>query len=99
MRFAIALLFATTLLACVNKGELIADVSGNIPLKGNTAFKAYEDLSSPKFVALREKYRIDTALRGEADEFQDSCCCGTGFEVSSGSVTLKQYTRERITRS
>ncbi len=70
MRFAIALLFATTLLACVNKGELIVDVSGNIPLKGNTAFKAYEDLSSPKFVALREKYRIDTALRGEADEFQ-----------------------------
>ena len=70
MRYAIALLSATTLLACVNKGELTADVSGNIPMKGNTAFKSYEDLSSPKFISLREKYRIDTALRGEQDEFQ-----------------------------
>src|SRR5687768_11455080 len=70
MRFGIVLLFTTTVLACVNKRELIVDVSGNIPMKSNTAFRAYEDLSSPKFVALREKYRIDTALRGEQDEFQ-----------------------------
>src|SRR5687768_12934058 len=70
MRFAIVLLFATTLLACVRKGDLTVDVTANMPMKGNTVFNAYEDLSSPKFVALREKYRIDTALRGEQDEFQ-----------------------------
>lgn len=87
MRLAIALLFATTLLACVNKGELIADVSGNIPLKGNTAFKAYEDLSSPKFVALPGKIQDRYRLARRGGRVSRQLLLRTGFEVLSGSVT------------
>lgn len=36
----------------------------------NTAFQAYEDLSSPKFEALKIKYRLDTVFHGEQDEFK-----------------------------
>ena len=36
----------------------------------NTAFKSYEDLSYPKFKALKEKYQLDTIFHGEKDEFK-----------------------------
>ena len=36
----------------------------------NTSFKSYEDLSSPKFKALKEKYQLDTIFHGETDELK-----------------------------
>ncbi|MBS1608680.1 MAG: transglutaminase domain-containing protein [Bacteroidetes bacterium] len=36
----------------------------------NTAFQSYEDLSSPKFKALKEKYQLDTIFHGETDELK-----------------------------
>lgn len=35
-----------------------------------TAFIGYEDLSAPKFRALKEKYRLDTIFHGETDEMK-----------------------------
>lgn len=42
----------------------------NPPVKKNTAFKSHEDLTSPKFQALKEKYQLDTIFHGEQDEFK-----------------------------
>ncbi|XOV94083.1 MAG: hypothetical protein ACFHWX_05115 [Bacteroidota bacterium] len=42
----------------------------NPPYRENTAFNAYEDLSSPKFQQLRTRYQLDTIFQGETDEFQ-----------------------------
>jgi len=36
----------------------------------NTAFVGYEDLTSPKFQALKEKYQLDTIFHGEKDELK-----------------------------
>jgi len=36
----------------------------------NTVFKSNEDMSSPKFSHLIEKYRLDTIFHGESDEFK-----------------------------
>jgi hypothetical protein len=36
----------------------------------NTEFKSYEDLTSPKFPHLIEKYRLDTVFHGETDEMK-----------------------------
>jgi hypothetical protein len=38
--------------------------------KDNTAFLSFEDLTSPKFEALKEKYQLDTVFKGETDEFK-----------------------------
>ena len=57
------------MLGCQKKSDLTADISGNPVRKSNKVFKSYEDLGSPKFAALREKYKIDTAFHGEQDEF------------------------------
>lgn len=36
----------------------------------NTAFQSSEDLSSPKFQHLLQKYRLDTVFKGESDELK-----------------------------
>ena len=36
----------------------------------NTIFMEYEDLTSPKFRALKEKYQLDTIFHGETDELK-----------------------------
>jgi hypothetical protein len=36
----------------------------------DTAFAEYEDLSNPKFAALKTKYQLDTVFHGETDEFK-----------------------------
>jgi len=36
----------------------------------DTAFSGYEDLSNPKFAALKEKYQLDTVFHGETDELK-----------------------------
>ncbi len=47
--------------------EVKADNPEFIP---DTAFVGYEDLSSPKFEALKEKYQLDTIFHGETDELK-----------------------------
>lgn len=42
----------------------------NLQLKENTAFASYEDLSSPKFYELRNKFKLDTIFHGEEDELK-----------------------------
>ena len=44
----------------VNNPELVPD----------TAFVSFEDLSSPKFHTLKEKYQLDTIFQGEKDELK-----------------------------
>src|SRR6476469_9316906 len=44
----------------VNNPEFVPD----------TAFISFEDLSSPKFQALKEKYQLDTIFHGEKDELK-----------------------------
>src|SRR6476619_3107500 len=44
----------------VNNPEFIPD----------TSFESFEDLSSPKFQALKEKYQLDTIFHGEKDELK-----------------------------
>lgn len=58
------------LISCGKKEPLAVDTSGNRPVYKNTAFELYEDLSSPKFQALKEKYQLDTVVNGETDEFK-----------------------------
>lgn len=36
----------------------------------DTAFESFEDLSNPKFAALKAKYQFDTIFHGETDEFR-----------------------------
>lgn len=36
----------------------------------DTAFESFEDLSNPKFAALKERYQLDTVFRGEKDEMK-----------------------------
>jgi len=36
----------------------------------DSAFVGYEDLSNPKFAALKEKYQLDTIFHGETDELK-----------------------------
>jgi calcineurin-like phosphoesterase family protein len=70
MYYLIPLLLSLLLWSCSEKKPLTIDQSGNLPVKKNTAFRSYEDLSSPKFQALKEKYQLDTVFHGEQDEFK-----------------------------
>lgn len=65
LAFSFVLLFSCSTkkpfhLAPVNNPEFIPD----------TAFSGYENLSSPKFAALKEKYQLDTIFHGETDELK-----------------------------
>ncbi|MEX1238286.1 MAG: hypothetical protein WEB30_01160 [Cyclobacteriaceae bacterium] len=68
--YPLFLLLGFLLIGCGNKEPLTVDQSGNPSFIKNTAFKAYEDLTSPKFEALKEKYQLDTIFHGEQDEFK-----------------------------
>jgi len=46
-----------------------ADVT-NPEFVPNTAFIGYEDLTNPKFAALKERYQLDTIFHGETDELK-----------------------------
>ncbi|HEU5147320.1 MAG TPA: hypothetical protein VFT90_11425 [Chryseosolibacter sp.] len=70
MKATSALLIAFILIGCQQRNDLSVMKVENPAFKPNTAFKAYEDLRSPKFAALREKYQLDTVVRAEPDEFK-----------------------------
>ena len=64
------LLFGLLLLQCAKKKPLSVQQTKNPVFIENTAFSSFEDLSSPKFKALKEKYQLDTVFHGEGDEFK-----------------------------
>lgn len=55
---------------CSKKEPLSVDHTSNPTFKKNTAFSSFEDLSFPKFQALKDKYQLDTIFHGEQDEFK-----------------------------
>jgi hypothetical protein len=58
------------IVSCSTK-EPFHEVKVNNPeFYANSAFQSYEDLSSPKFKALKEKYQLDTIFHGETDELK-----------------------------
>jgi hypothetical protein len=58
------------LVGCSRKEPMSLVPTDNPPFVENTAFSSFEDLSSPKFKALKEKYQLDTLFHGEEDEFK-----------------------------
>jgi hypothetical protein len=62
--------FFILLLASCRKTEYYQVEVENPPYKPNTVFKEYEDLTSPKFAHLIEKYQLDTVFHGETDELK-----------------------------
>ena len=65
----ILIALALLLLSCNNKKFHIVKVN-NPAFAADTAFVSYEDLSSPKFAALKQKYRLDTIFHGEKNELK-----------------------------
>lgn len=65
----IILAFCTLLSACAQRHWKIVAV-GNQPFRPNTVFQSCEDLTSPKFGHLIEKYRLEAVVSGETDEFK-----------------------------
>lgn len=66
-RFLLFILI-TLLLSCCNKKEYILVEVDNPVFKPNTVFMESEDLTSPKFNHLIEKYQLDTVFQGETNE-------------------------------
>lgn len=67
--FVIIAIVPIILICCGKKTFRIVNAN-NPEFIPNTAFSAFEDLSSPKFSALREKYQLDTVFHAEQDEFR-----------------------------
>lgn len=55
--------------SCGKRTYYIAEVD-NPDRKPNVAFQGFEDLGSPKFEHLKQKYMLDTVFHGETDEFK-----------------------------
>ena len=68
----IKILFLTYLFLFLNCSErrYYQDDVENPEFRPNTVFNSFEDLSSPKFVHLINKYQLDTIFHGETDEFK-----------------------------
>ena len=61
--------FQLVLLSCNTKDFRQVKVD-NLPFAPDTAFVGFEDLSSPKFAALKQKYQLDTIFHDEKDELK-----------------------------
>src|SRR4029078_4079130 len=72
MRAKIIIVFASglMLLSCNSKKPFHEVTVNNPDFFANTVFKSSEDLNSPKFKALKEKYQLDTIFHGEKDELK-----------------------------
>ena len=57
-------------LSCTTKKPYHEVKVNNPEFYPNTAFVGYEDLTSPKFKALKDKYQLDTIFQGETDELK-----------------------------
>lgn len=65
-----ALVSMLLVVGCSTKQPFTPVSTDNPPFVENKVFSSFEDLSSPKFTALREKYQLDTVFHGEEDEFK-----------------------------
>lgn len=72
MNNKVILLVATwfLILSCNTKKPFHEVKVDNPVFYANTAFKSNEDLTSPRFKALKEKYQLDTIFHGETDELK-----------------------------
>lgn len=61
--------FTILIISCGRKEYYQADISNPV-FRPNVEFRSSEDLSSPKFRHLVEKYQLDTIFHGETDEFK-----------------------------
>src|SRR5882762_721450 len=59
-----------SILSCRHKKPFHEVAVKNPEFIRDSAFVSFEDLSSPKFAALKVKYRLDTIFHGESDEFK-----------------------------
>lgn len=55
---------------CDNKKTFVEVKTDNPAFNPNTAFESYENLTNPKFAALKAKYQTDTIFHGETDELK-----------------------------
>lgn len=62
--------FVVLVAACWKKAPFAIVEVDEPPFAENTVFHSFEDLTSPKFSAFREKYQLDTIFHGEQDEFK-----------------------------
>ncbi len=62
-------LFAVILISCGKRQYKVVEVDNPV-YKPNTVFIGSEDLTSPKFNHLIEKYQLDTIFHGETNEFK-----------------------------
>ena len=69
-KFSIAIASALLILSCSTKKPFHEVKVDNPEFVPDTAFVSFEDLSSPKFKALKEKYQLDTIFHGEKDEMK-----------------------------
>lgn len=69
-KMAYWILIAGTVAGCNNRHSYHVTEEQNPLYAANTAFVAFEDLSSPKFQALKNKYQTDTIFHDEQDEFK-----------------------------
>jgi hypothetical protein len=58
------------MVSCSTKKPFHEVKTDNPDFYANTAFIAHEDISSPRFKALKEKYQLDTIFHGETDELK-----------------------------
>lgn len=65
-----SMIFFTLILLACNSRHYTLVVSANPKNFPDTVFISFEDMSSPKFEALKKRYRLDTIFHGEKDELK-----------------------------
>ena len=69
MKYTVMILaICISAMSCKNREYYLAEVK-NPDFRPNLVFRSGEDLSSPKFSHLINKYQLDTIFHGETDEF------------------------------
>lgn len=70
IEFSIAIASALLMLSCSTRKPFHEITVENPEFNPDTAFVSFEDLSSPRFKALKEKYQLDTIFHGDTDELK-----------------------------
>jgi hypothetical protein len=66
--FIAAMVIVFLAVHCSPKKPFVVVQTGNPGFYADTAFVAFEELTNPKFAALKEKYQLDTIFHGETRE-------------------------------
>ena len=69
-KFILLVALSLLIVSCSTKKPFHQVKLNNPEFFPNTTFVSFEDLSSPKFRALKEKYQLDTIFHGEKDELK-----------------------------